>query len=101
MTDLADGQRSSRPPEVLSAAQRAARVENNDNKGSLILRIKRKRGADPISALRIESLLSNGIDPSQVEDHAKQLQDGVSGSPEDRAESLSVSKRRATERGES
>lgn len=99
MAALADGSRGNRPPEVLSSAQREL-LRNNEGRGSLILRIKRKRGTDPISALRIESLLSDGIDPSQAEERVRSLGGGESNSPEDHAGASSGSKRRLTKRGE-
>ena len=90
-----------RPPEVVSAKQKQAEADsralsNNDGRGSLILRIKRKRGTDPITALRIETLLSEGVDPDEVAEHAKQLE---SGSPDDKADASARAKRRLTKRG--
>jgi hypothetical protein len=99
MAAIADGSGANRPPEILSSAQRE-RLQSNDGMGSLILRIKRKRGTDPISALRIETLLSKGINPSQVEEHARSLDGGEAGSPEDSAGASARPKRRLTERGE-
>lgn len=63
---------------------------SHDGDSSLILRIKRKRGTDPISALRIESLLSQ----STTKDDAEGLRDAADIPVES-------NKRRQTDRGES
>jgi len=92
------------PPKVHSSKQleedAANYKKNQDGKGSLILRIKRKRGTEPISALRIEALLSEGIDPKEVEQHAKQMVGADDANQEDRLESSTRTKRRLTDRGE-
>lgn len=93
----------SQPPKVMSAkeVQEEANRRNKgaDGKGSLILRIKRKRGTEPITALRIETLLSEGIDPSEVEEHAKRMQGGEIAAQDEVSEESTRAKRRLTDRG--
>lgn len=78
----------------------SASLENHGDRskeGSVILRIKRKRGTDPISALRIDGLVSEGVDPRDAEQRVRDEDKDTTGiSPDDPI----TRKRRPTGRGE-
>lgn len=79
---------------------------HNGSSDSMILRIKRKRGADPITALRIETLVSKGLDPRLAEQRARSelspssptSDNAIGTSPEQGARANGV-KRQMMERG--
>ncbi|UZJ51780.1 hypothetical protein CBS101457_001100 [Exobasidium rhododendri] len=72
----------------------ATQAQERSEKGTLMLRIKRKRGTEPINALRIETLLSEGNNSDEVEGHTKRKQDAIR---DDKTET--AVKRRLTDRG--
>jgi hypothetical protein len=87
------------PPRVRPSGEREetpeGRSKNENDKGSLMLRIKRKRGAEPITALRIETLLSEGLDPNEVEEHSRRMQEDATNNDKEETRV----KRRLTDRG--
>jgi hypothetical protein len=83
-----------------SNSEDASDTKEEGVNGSLILRIKRKRGTEPITALRIETLLAEASATNVGDKCARQVGGVSEGGPEDVQDVSRRTKRRLTDRGE-